>query len=302
MYTVGGKAYVSDRTGSGHSEPSVDGTQQVSIYTGDLPFNVTTSPSLTRVYNIVRPLKVQSPNFQVTDTEIDFLWATSNYAPSSANGQIRIHDSYGTGRINLLDDTAVGASGDSISKTTVYSHGILMVVAWAFIVPGAVFTARYAKHRLGIWWFRVHYGLTVLAVILSLVAAGIMIAGYEFEPFGGVHNSIGSIIIIGSIGQVILGVLIDQWFDPNRKSIPVIDKVHWWLGRFMAVASVVTIFLGIAEAKEHLAQVTWFLIYAAVVLLTLILFWVGHRKTGGQQHHKSSDQFEILPIQQQQQQ
>lgn len=50
---------------------------------------------------------------------------------------------------------------------------------------------------------------------------------------GGAHVIIGIIIVILTILQVIGGILIDKWFDPNRTEVPFSDKLHWWLGRIL---------------------------------------------------------------------
>ena len=51
------------------------------------------------------------------------------------------------------------------------------------------------------------------------------------------------------IGQMVLGVVCDKLFDIGRETVPVIDKVHWWIGRTLAAVSSINIILGILAYK-----------------------------------------------------
>ena len=68
---------------------------------------------------------------------------------------------------------------------------------------------------------------------------------------------------------MILGYVCDKMFDVDRTSIPVIDRVHAWAGRFMAVAALINILLGILAYKDFLGELDIPLIATAISCLVL---------------------------------
>jgi TRAP-type C4-dicarboxylate transport system permease small subunit len=47
----------------------------------------------------------------------------------------------------------------------IVAHAVCMVVAWAFLIPGGMFVAAFAKARIPTAWFPMHWGTQVLKVI-----------------------------------------------------------------------------------------------------------------------------------------
>jgi hypothetical protein len=99
---------------------------------------------------------------------------------------------------------------------------------------------------------------------------------------------------VGSVVQLILGVVIDKKFNPTRSEIPLRDKVHWWLGRVLFALSILNIFLGIAVANSGV--IYWYFVYAAVVLITVGVFVWAQRSFGGQQHHQEKQLSDTIPM------
>jgi hypothetical protein len=137
---------------------------------------------------------------------------------------------------------------------------------------------------MGVWWFRWHYGLLLIAVLFTLVAAGLIMNAKGWILFENIHTTIGTVMVIAAVTQVVLGIFIDRMFRPSRRSTPLRDKLHWWLGRLLTLAAVVNIFLGIEVAE--LGVIYWYFAYAGLLVLTAALFWVGQQQSGGQQHHE----------------
>jgi hypothetical protein len=122
-------------------------------------------------------------------------------------------------------------------------HGILMVIAWCALLFTGSFFARYLK-VLTTAWFKIHVALQTVGTALVL-ASFIIIFIFLGQFTMGAHQIIGIVIFGLTMLQPFLGLIADRLFDPSRSKAPAQDQIHWWIGRFLLVLSVVNIFLGI---------------------------------------------------------
>ncbi|KAL2913508.1 hypothetical protein HK105_206968 [Polyrhizophydium stewartii] len=162
-----------------------------------------------------------------------------------------------TQNVAIIDSGSSGSSAssqplvalpDSITYDYVLRvHGIMMFVAWVVSPTLGVFTARYLKDALGVWWFRIHVFLMFVGTGLLTAAAIILVVVFKPPPHftGDFHRPLGIAIGAGMLLQIVLGITSDRLFSPNRTAVPWWDKAHWWLGRMLIAASVVNVVKGV---------------------------------------------------------
>jgi hypothetical protein len=115
-------------------------------------------------------------------------------------------------------------------------HGIMMFIAWGVFPFIAIYIARFMKH-IGHRWYLLHSGIMLTTFVLTLVALFLIVL-YKPPPhvndphavFYFLIKAIGVLVVIGMLLQVILGFVTNALYDPERKSIPIQDTAHWWLG------------------------------------------------------------------------
>ena len=154
-------------------------------------------------------------------------------------------------------------------------HAVLMWLAWVIAPMMGIFYARYLK-SLGHVWFRIHM------LMMGLITGGLCIASlfviclYKPPPhFSSVHAQLGLAVCLAMVLQIILGILSNIYFDPDRTSIPLLDKAHSWLGRILVVAALVNIQFGftlsqsIGFSQSIYVPIAHYFIVAIIVLVFL---------------------------------
>jgi quinol-cytochrome oxidoreductase complex cytochrome b subunit len=115
-------------------------------------------------------------------------------------------------------------------------------------------------------------------VLLTIVGFCIVIATTPWAAhFQSLHGILGMLMVVLTLVQFILGIAIDKLFDASRVSIPIRDKVHWFLGVFVTLLSIAVMVLG------HLIYGTdggLFALHLVVILLWVIAFCVAQIKIG----------------------
>jgi hypothetical protein len=162
-------------------------------------------------------------------------------------------------------------------------HGYVMIVAWVIAPILGIFVARYYKSHDS--WFKIHIMFMVFGVgILSLVAiipVFLFKTGPHFSTLPNIHPLLGLILTILMVVQFVLGYLSDKYFDINRTAIPVIDKLHWWVGRLSTLGAQVNIVLGILIASVFDAYSIYLPITFAIALIGgILLMAYGENKIG----------------------
>ncbi|KAI8847390.1 hypothetical protein BC829DRAFT_396479 [Chytridium lagenaria] len=173
-------------------------------------------------------------------------------------------------------------------------HGVLMFVAWGVAPFIGIFIARFLKNALGVWWFRLHV-FFLLIVCGFLTAAGFLVRFLTKTPphFKSNHEIIGLTVIVAMILQMILGVISDRMWSPDRPSVPWWDKVHWWLGRLTTLLGLANLFLGIDRYNKvtplNPASNGFFIALAVWIAVWIGVFVYGEVKLGQVHHLKVSD-------------
>ncbi|KAJ3258243.1 hypothetical protein HK103_003724 [Boothiomyces macroporosus] len=255
---------------------------------------------------IKRPLSTNDITYK-TDTQ--FIYALSDTAPSNPDdptSTFSIHDKFG--KLGNLDFTTyhsgtgnANGGGNSILtlpdgveySTVIRLHGYVMLYAWVFCPFIGVFIARYLKDYLGVWWFRLHVLIMLFGCALGSVSAVLLIflfkTGEHFTASPSLHPLLGLLVTIAMVCQVVLGFVSDRLFSMDRTEIPWWDKAHWYLGRGLAVAALITIITGIVYS-DYFASYALALPVLFGLLLAggMGLFVYGETKIG-QIHHMKDD-------------
>eukprot|EP01097_Dermamoeba_algensis_P001528 TRINITY_DN1576_c0_g1_i1.p1 TRINITY_DN1576_c0_g1~~TRINITY_DN1576_c0_g1_i1.p1 ORF type:complete len:469 (+),score=121.17 TRINITY_DN1576_c0_g1_i1:359-1765(+) len=189
------------------------------------------------------------------------------YAFSTSNTVVSRHSESDSGslQINLLTGEIVSIDDKKLIK----AHGWLMWIGWGVLVPLAAAIARFMKKTIGVWWFRLHIILMLLALAVIIAGFGIIV-NESREHFETSHARLGLATFILAMIQPIVGFIADRMFDPNRDKTPFFpDILHWIFGWSALVMALVNIWLGIDLYDSP--QVIWILWGIHFALMTLIL-------------------------------
>ncbi|KAI8806064.1 hypothetical protein BJ742DRAFT_774549 [Cladochytrium replicatum] len=220
-----------------------------------------------------------------------FAWGSRSFGyhgsnrVSSSAVLLTTRNAYSTQPVSTIpasnNTSNITSSGDWISPLRV-SHGATMVAAWAVFAPASIIVARYFKSTLGIWWFRGHVALSGFGTV-GCTIVGFGLALYVTGPndhfgidstLGGTHKILGLTVFILVLLQLFLGTLIDRLFNPGRTSIPWYDKLHWSLGRVVALAGIANVWTGLFYYSQTFAvgfSNGWFYALGAWLVLVLMV-------------------------------
>lgn len=286
--TPNGKIRLSKRHSSGNSAPDTSIAQDFTIIPVVSSGNLKVPNSAAISFSFTRPLKVQAGKSIPPNAAIGYIWAGSDAAPSSpdsATSDIPKHTSASSFTADMTQRLSNNTKliVDSGSKEPIlkdldkqyvfFVHGTLMFIAWAVAPFAGIFVARYLKDTLGAWWFRLHVFLMLVVTGFLSIAAFIFIFLYESGPhFTGdefSHRSLGLAVTVILIVQIALGFVCDALFKPDRKSIPIYDVVHWWLGRISLLLALVTCFQGLQAFGSSMLWKILFIVWICVSCLVL---------------------------------
>ncbi|KAJ3137022.1 hypothetical protein HK101_003927 [Irineochytrium annulatum] len=287
-----GAVIMSQRSTSGHSQPSYVTPQQFTMIS-------TNPPTISVVAGATMTATFSCPDALVSRTgATSFIYAFSDspaYTPSDPTSGFPEHGGRDCGVFTMDLSTTGGQSGGSASSDGVdadalrKAHGAVMVVGWGVLPAVGVFIARYMKDRLGHLWYILHswimQGGVVACTVIGLVLIEVEVSpGPRFVP-DHPHKVLGCILVFGILpAQIILGHVSDRLWTAERRAVPWWDKAHWWLGRLAGTLGVVVIFLGIwlygTETTVLLAC------FAAWIGVVFIVFGVAERMIGVVHHIK----------------
>lgn len=145
---------------------------------------------------------------------------------------------------------ATGNAQAGLSLRQLYFvHGILMMVAWGFLLPSGTLLAKFYKHRPDGLWFKLHRGIQTLGLLLAL--AGWILALVNFSVFKDVgfnnyrHGICGMVVMILGILQP-LNALIrphapegDEEKSTTRLLWEIWHKSSGWIAVLLAVPTIV---------------------------------------------------------------
>lgn len=154
------------------------------------------------------------------------------------------------------------------------AHGVLMFLAWWVFLAFGIFAARFTKRILGPFFLQAHLFFQIVG--LALVVAGFAVA-VMMTPVGShfnhVHAIFGLITFALSILQAGMGEMTNIMFKKEQKFFGItfspLEIIHWVLGYFLMICSIVTIFLGFyRHGSVHVA--IWVMFAVWVLLLTAL--------------------------------
>ncbi|KAI4605569.1 hypothetical protein J4E83_010562 [Alternaria metachromatica] len=157
-------------------------------------------------------------------------------------------------------------------KALIIAHGVLAVIAFLFVIPAAIFMARF-YHRNPRTALRVHIWLQVAAVLLSTAAivCSFQAVGLE-RSLTNPHHGIGVALYTLVMVQFLGGALIHKLEKgKERFKIPLKLMVHQWLGRTIALLGLAQIPLGLTLYGSPLAL---FILFAVWTFILVILYFV----------------------------
>ncbi len=101
-----------------------------------------------------------------------------------------------------------------------------------------------------------------------------------------VHVKAGLAVFIGVFFQVASGHLSDRLWTPGRTYVPLLDKVHWWLGRILTILGIIVCYYGfvIYQSKFQVMSDTYLVLFWVFVVCGILMCAIGEWKIG-QIHH-----------------
>lgn len=153
-------------------------------------------------------------------------------------------------------------------------HIAVMLVVWLALPLPLIAFARFLK-ALGHVWFQVHRGIGFFITIAGLAGLALGVAHQEIgvrvaSHFGSPHSILGIIVLALAVAQSVLGVIADRLWSPERQKTPLVpDQAHWWLGRLLWIAAIVTIFLGV---ERRGGDVVSYALVGVNVALQIVVF------------------------------
>ncbi|TVY73275.1 hypothetical protein LSUE1_G009975 [Lachnellula suecica] len=154
----------------------------------------------------------------------------------------------------------------------ILAHGVIAAITFLFIVPSAIFTARFYARSPG-WALKWHIYLQILTVLLSTVVfiLGWFAVGPE-RSLTNPHHGIGLAIYVIILVQAIGGWWVHRREKGRaRRRLPVKLVLHQWLGRALALLGIAQVPLGLTL---YGSPKVLFILYALWMAFLLVLYFV----------------------------
>lgn len=164
----------------------------------------------------------------------------------------------------ITADRARGDDSEPLSTVELLAiaHGIAMLLAWVGAANAGILVARRFKRRLIHRWYSLHRN--IMLGLAFLVALGLALAVAHVQLDGGAHfkalaadglnphSSLGLFVCIGAIVQAVVGFVSNRMFRADRREVPCFpDRLHWWFGRLLVLASYLNVFFGLWLWTSH---------------------------------------------------
>ncbi|PSR90403.1 hypothetical protein BD289DRAFT_366227 [Coniella lustricola] len=170
-----------------------------------------------------------------------------------------------------LETLQFNGMGNRFSTLTQYhsiikAHGIIGAIVFLFLVPAAIFYARFYTRRPGTA-IRYHSYLQILAVLLTTVV--FILGWFAVGPNRSLtnpHHGIGVAIYTIILLQVLSG-----WLIKSIRGRSLRVMLHQWLGRIVALLGMAQVPLGLAlyGSPRYL-----FILYAVWMGILLVLYFI----------------------------
>ncbi|KAJ3678183.1 hypothetical protein LUZ60_001986 [Juncus effusus] len=182
---------------------------------------------------------------------------SNNYLPEHSD-QASASVNYDTGRVS-------GAK--KVRQKNAKSHGILVGLGWAILLPIGIILARYLK-RYERHWLHAHISVQVIGFVLGMVGIIIGFCLHQVNVSNmDTHKGIGIAVLIMGVLQVM------STFRRPEKSSLVRRYWNWYhhnIGRTVVVLSIINIFLGLNIANESKEWKVYYGMFLAIWGLSCI--------------------------------
>lgn len=276
-----GQVFATDRFGSENDMPKLDtvrgGTQDYEVIAG----GINDEGKMTVTFK--RPLITNDSNDVVVENRMyTLIWAWGVQTPSNASDFVfEKHDNRGTFNVNFYT-----AEVSETDNKLISSHGILMTLSWAVLVPLSVYFARYAKVQGDENWFVKHRAVNIIATILTIAGFAVIVyekrnkTHFSDDP----HGALGLFIFIALFVQITGGIISDKMYKPERQKTPLVDLVHHYSGRMLMLLSFINMGLGLklfetkAEGTLNDVVITIYTLYVVSLALLFAMQEYSQRK------------------------
>jgi hypothetical protein len=189
------------------------------------------------------------------------------------------------------------------SLVDVYTiHGILMFLAWCVSPFIGIFIAKHCKFILGHKWYHAHLFVMGFGTGLLSLASFILVILYRpgthfvgSSPLRQSHVTMGLVTMILMLVQIGLGFVINHLFDAERTEIPIRDKIHWFLGRFLTLFAIANSYLGLAIFDEmYTVSIGVKVGFWVIIGLGVLSIVYGEIRLGSSHHIKETPSHEAL--------
>lgn len=156
--------------------------------------------------------------------------------------------------------------------STILAHGVIASITFLFIVPAAIFTARFYGRSPG-WALRWHIYLQILTVAFSTVV--FILGWFAVGPARSLtnpHHGIGLAIYVLVLVQAIGGCLVHRREKgKTRRKLPIRLVLHQWIGRAVALLGIAQVPLGLTLYGSPKFT---FILYTLWMTFLLVLYFV----------------------------
>ncbi|GMT20528.1 hypothetical protein PFISCL1PPCAC_11825, partial [Pristionchus fissidentatus] len=178
-------------------------------------------------------------------------------------------------------------------------HGILMIIPWLFLIPSAIFSARYLRNEWRLYspggikiWFHIHRSLNWISLLFLVVATLLVLMAKDFlwkGPWpgkpkgkqaspGSIHSLLGAVSLVCTLLQIAFALVRPS---PDSKIRPYFNGIHRVVGLVSLIFAIpTTLIASFYFLKYWNDQSTAFLLTIASTLLiglAFILFEVVRR-------------------------
>ncbi|CAJ0584176.1 unnamed protein product, partial [Mesorhabditis spiculigera] len=182
----------------------------------------------------------------------------------------------------------------SVRSWLIRFHGILMLFAWLFFIPLAVFAARFFRdHWPGSapnglkWWFHLHRTLNLIACLFVIIAVlsiflaedwrwtGPAVGRSDDENWnaGGVHSLVGAMAALVAIVNPLMALM---RCAPDTGARPIFNWTHRILGIFGFLCAMIAIFIAtnwfFARWWSHSLAFLLFLVFLVLLIISTLIF------------------------------
>jgi len=203
-----------------------------------------------------------------------------------SSGTLGFHSLFFIENVNLASCESSTVHTDSMNPDAVRIHAILMICAWAYLLPSGIAVAIF-KEQIGPRWFYIHQSLQFVAVLMMIIAISIIVnelnrVGLDHMNMNpttfGIHTILGVEALTAAGVQVVCGVCRPHKSELGKSPTParkLFDLVHPSMGHLSVILAFFAVLSGIEHAYDfsYIGQKEK---YIVALLVPLSLFFLSH--------------------------